>query len=503
VNTEDGGERKAHPPGGIGAVGRRAALKVGGAAALGTALASLDLVGRVAAAPNRLAHAAKPLPDIQHDFGNFIAPAETIDGVPFRFGPVHTVFVTATLNREPTRKDATALSKALTQIESAYEFSPSGLFTIVGYGRPYFLRLPSALVAKHVPATAHDPKRSVLEEAVPGPTDVHPAHEDVTKANFEVRVKIEANDLLFTFRSDHPANLSDVLQWLFHSSNSLRGRKVASPPLGDLLKVTTSRAMFVSRGLPRQLADREELPYASMIHPQSPMWMGFADQQVDGAGPAEITTFAGNRSARLTTARKGDYLDNGSIQHLSHVILDLQQYYDVDDGEPGEDADYLSRVQYMYRSNPPPARGYSDQYTDGGGPAFLRNEFRGKDDADLNAKGEGTIGQEHRIGHLSALHRVSRADDGTALHIRMDGPGYDALDVPGGAKTPKLQFTIFLPTAELFARMRAAQASTDLQSKYKVDDHDNGLERFITATRRQNFLVPPRRHRSFPLLELT
>jgi hypothetical protein len=35
-----------------------------------------------------------------------------------------------------------------------------------------------------------------------------------------------------------------------------------------------------------------------------------------------------------------------------------------------------------------------------------------------------------------------------------------------------------------------------------VDPDDNGLERFLTATRRQNFLVPPRRHRAFPLLEL-
>jgi hypothetical protein len=34
-------------------------------------------------------------------------------------------------------------------------------------------------------------------------------------------------------------------------------------------------------------------------------------------------------------------------------------------------------------------------------------------------------------------------------------------------------------------------------------DEDDGLERFISATRRQNFLCPPRRHRSFPLLELT
>ncbi|MBV9710784.1 MAG: hypothetical protein JO011_07720, partial [Ktedonobacteraceae bacterium] len=34
-----------------------------------------------------------------------------------------------------------------------------------------------------------------------------------------------------------------------------------------------------------------------------------------------------------------------------------------------------------------------------------------------------------------------------------------------------------------------------------VDSDDNGLERFLTATRRQNFLVPPRSRRAFPLRE--
>lgn len=36
-----------------------------------------------------------------------------------------------------------------------------------------------------------------------------------------------------------------------------------------------------------------------------------------------------------------------------------------------------------------------------------------------------------------------------------------------------------------------------------ADSEDDGLERFITATRRQNFLIPPRRNRAFPLRELT
>jgi hypothetical protein len=84
----------------------------------------------------------------------------------------------------------------------------------------------------------------------------------------------------------------------------------------------------------------------------------------------------------------------------------------------------------------------------------------------------------------------------------MDGAGFDNLDVPDGSKQPKLEFTAFVPTAEFFRVMRVNAAALDLQAQFGVNPADNGLERFITATRRQNFLVPPRRHRAFPLLEL-
>ncbi len=123
-----------------------------------------------------------------------------------------------------------------------------------------------------------------------------------------------------------------------------------------------------------------------------------------------------------------------------------------------------------------------------------------------------------RVGHEAALQRVSRASDGTPIHIRMDGPGIDGMDVPAfrtfpgsngvdvpaGSNQFKLQFMIFVPTADFFAQMRNSAGAQDLQHQFLANqDDDNGLERFITATRRQNFLVPPRRHRSFPLLELT
>jgi hypothetical protein len=77
------------------------------------------------------------------------------------------------------------------------------------------------------------------------------------------------------------------------------------------------------------------------------------------------------------------------------------------------------------------------------------------------------------------------------------------MDVPDGSRQPKLEFTAFVPTAEFFRVMRVNAAALDLQAQFGVNPLDNGLERFITATRRQNFLAPPRRHRAFPLLELT
>jgi len=109
------------------------------------------------------------------------------------------------------------------------------------------------------------------------------------------------------------------------------------------------------------------------------------------------------------------------------------------------------------------------------------------------------------MGHLAALQRSSRAADGTPIHIRMDGAGFSPMDVPDGSTQPTLEFTVFVPSAEFFRAMRANTAALDIIAANGdlVADDDNGLERFITATRRQNFLIPPRRHRAFPLLELT
>ena len=235
--------------------------------------------------------------------------------------------------------------------------------------------------------------------------------------------------------------------------------------------------------------------------------------------------------------RADDYLGLGSVVHLSHDIEDLFQFYatpNQDSRHPdGEDAP--ERLMYMFRANQtgtpdglPAPFNATDPFTRGGCPAFVTNRFVGTNDAMLDAQDAGGLFNPNsppatqqtqtntglgRIGHEQALQRSSRAADGTPLHIRVDGPGLSSLDVPAfttfpggtavpaGSMQPKLEFAAFFPTSEFFRQMRANSAAQDLQVQFKVDPDDNGLERFITATRRQNFLMPPRPVRSFPLIE--
>jgi hypothetical protein len=73
----------------------------------------------------------------------------------------------------------------------------------------------------------------------------------------------------------------------------------------------------------------------------------------------------------------------------------------------------------------------------------------------------------------------------------------------GRTKLPRSHFSTSWTCADFFDTMRRNQAAQNLQTQFAVDPNDNGIERFLTSTRRQNFLCPPRRHRAFPLLELT
>ncbi|MEO7020936.1 MAG: hypothetical protein ABI234_12350, partial [Ktedonobacteraceae bacterium] len=486
---------------------RRTLLKAG---SIGASAAAFAATGAVAWMPKRATAQQTTLtgtafPDIQFDIGAFVHPATTMAGVPVDFGVIFTFFAPAALTRNPTKADQTTLANALTTIEANYDFSPSGIFTIVSYGVPYFNRLPSSLVASKIPTLTFDSTRSVLEEAVAGPTDFGPQNPGITKlqANFRVPVTIETNDVLFTLRSDSLVNITEVAAW-FNGSNILNNNNVPSPAFNGLFNFGPTRLNFVQPGLPRQIANASSqaglAPFptiATEINPASSMWMGFVDQQLNGSAPnGKTVTFAGTGpnssgvgAATLTSAVAGDYFDNGAIQHLSHVLDDLEQFYTKEGSPnfPNGPEPFSERVQYMFHSRlPNGAHAFPfpedphDAFTNGGGlgapTGTLTTQQKSSVLSDFTLGAEAIFDnfdpevltqavnphKKIRVGHEFALQRSSRAQDGTALHIRNDGPGLSSLDVPDGSTVPTLEFTIFVPTSDFFQAMRVNAASLDL-----------------------------------------
>jgi hypothetical protein len=493
----------------------RRGLLIGSGAAAAT-LAVPEMLKELSWIPDRVAQAdtaAVAFPDIQFDLGPFVPPARNIDGLLVGMPPVHTVFLTARLARTPSRADQARMENALRTIEANYPYAPGGVFTHVSYSDTYFGRLPAAVVNANMPRTIAFGQQAggqpVLKRAVAGSTDVFPGNHvfELRRAAFNVPVRFESNDVLFTIRSDNVTFADDVAKWL-SGSNTLAGHPIASPRFDAGMTVTSKRFMFVQMGLPRNVAEQNRLPFASFVNPFSPMWMGFADQQVNASSPPADVTFLGAHGIKLTNAGAGDYFDNGAIQHLSHVLLDLEQFYlngrEPEEGSTDTREPFDERIQYMFTIPPEVPPDPNDPFTDGGGPrnkgtrgAFVPNVFRGADAAQRHAVQFG------RIGHNDGLHRSGRTADGRPIHLRIDGPGFDAMDTTNGRNTPKLQFSGFFPSADFFANLRRNVGAVDLLEQHDLEEEDHGIERFITATRRQNYLIPPRRHRAFPLVELT
>ena len=73
------------------------------------------------------------------------------------------------------------------------------------------------------------------------------------------------------------------------------------------------------------------------------------------------------------------------------------------------------------------------------------------------------------------------------------------------ASQPGLHFAVFVPTSSKFHAARLAMDGVlpdGTKLPFSPKDRGQGFNSGLTTTHRQNFLVPPRRHRAFPLVEL-
>ena len=101
---------------------------------------------------------------------------------------------------------------------------------------------------------------------------------------------------------------------------------------------------------------------------------------------------------------------------------------------------------------------------------------------------------------------------GTTIPVRgdfntLDNPFQYTSDPTGDHYSKKpaagLHFLMFQPTIEIFNSVRLAMDGHFPGTTLPVSPHSThaGINSVLQTTHRQNYLVPPRRHRSFPLAE--
>jgi hypothetical protein len=456
----------------------------GVAAGTATAGGLYELVDRLATAPSRPRAARRLLPE-QH-----ILDAQklvTDNGVEVVVPPLHHEVVTATVRVDATtkalRQAQLDLESALVRLEQKFEPTPAGLGITVAWGRPYFDRFVRGPASEQIPLdlrasrTRGKPTRALLD-AIRFPSDPQ-------------ATVLEHNDVAVMLRSDTRANIAVAHAALLDDL--------------DVFEKTSVRRGFVGGGfegglsLPKRMAMAAQVPGADLIPDRAELFLGFTSTQKANLGPSRIANLE-----TLGYTHPG-YFSGGTHMHLSHIFEDLETWY--------LNFDFGERVATVFRP----------------GLAVAENTQTVRQDAkEVESQAEVVRDfRRHRtIGHSGSIQTTSRLDRdvvgadgtiyprGTAVPQRAD---FNTLDNPfAWSSTPRadgllaqpaagVHFVVFNPTSDDFHRNRLAMDGVmpdGTRLPFAPRDRGQGLNFVLRTSHRQNFLVPPRRHRSFPLAEL-
>jgi hypothetical protein len=452
----------------------RRELLAGAAGALGLAgIGAYELVDQLARKPPPRP-SAPALPPEQHLLEGVEVVSES--GVEVLVPPLHHAVLTGSVELERSQlRDAQAtLAAALAGLDRDYAPSPAGLGVTVAWGLPYFDRFVPVAAARYLPFDRRAGKPALL------PSRTFPSD--------PLDTVLERNDLAVLLRSDLRDNVDEGIDRIERAG---------------VFRVTSLRRGFVGTAdgdsLPRQMAIAANVPGAGLIPAGSELFLGFTSTQKAAFGPGKIANF---ETLGYVDLRGSDYFREGTHMHLSHLTEDLESWYV--NFLYGERVTTAFRPGLVVRENTQVVPQGPAQASDS---AAVRAQFR----------------RTGRIGHSASIQTTSRlqsdvlADDGTrypkgtAVPIRAD---FNTLDNPfaysdqpaelGAGPIAGLHFVVFNPSSNDFERNRLAMDGVlpDGRLPLAARSRAQGFNSILATTHRQNFLVPPRRHRSFPLAEL-
>jgi len=476
---------------------RREFLERSGLAAL-SAAGVYALLDGVAAPPARAATGTVSPPPEQHIMRGLRVIVDS--GVAVLAPPLHHQVVTANLRVGRGKRALAAaraeLEEALRTIERRLPPTPAGLGMIVGWGAPYFReyvpsaggrRFPAYLPIDRQASTRAGAPVAALLDAEAFPSDPE-------------RLVLEENDVVVVLQSDSLAHIADA------------GRAIFSG-LAGMFELTSIRKGFVGGGfdgrtsLPKEMATRAGVPGADLIPEHAQLFLGFTSTQRSALGPDRIANF--ETLPGLTDQWPRGYFRNGTTLHLSHLFEDVQLWYQT--------SDFTQRVWLATDASRAANNVLEGTLTLPEGPADVQTEElveRFAPDAESGL-----------VGHSASMQPVNRVQQtlrdnygtlrpaGTSILQRID---FNTLDNPffwtsrprdrhSDEPSPGLHFLAFSPTSDLFRQMRLAMDGRfpdGATLPLPPTSPRLGLNGVIHATHRQNFLVPPRRRRSFPLSEL-
>ncbi|MGH2970608.1 MAG: DUF7405 family protein [Gaiellaceae bacterium] len=451
---------------------RRAFLGGAAAAAIGGG-GIYELVDRLGSAPARPVLEPAGMPPEQHLLDLSTVQSEGVEVV---VPPLHHAVVTGKLDVSDIAAAQRQLEDVLRGIDATYPLSPAGLGVTVAWGKPYFEKYVPAQAKAHMPYDRRAQKPVLL------PNRRFPSDPASTV--------LEANDLVVLLRSDRIEHI-----------DAARAQIFALP----FLEVTSIRRGFAGGGfdggqsLPKKMAVAAGVPGADLIPDGSELFLGFTSTQKAGLGPG---TIANHETLGYVDLRSG-YFRNGTHMHLSHIDEDLEAWY--------LNFDFDERVLTAFRPGMTNVR--LNAQTIPQGPAQVSSE----------AELERQFRQTGRFGHSASIQATSRLlqdtigvdgthyPKGTAIPQRAD---FNTLDNPFSfsadsrlSREPSagVHFVVFNPSGDDFERNRLAMDGVlpgGMRLPVPPRNRAQGINSVLTTTHRQNFLVPPRRHRSFPLAEL-
>jgi len=445
---------------------RRQAL-AGTAGAVAGAAGIYALVDRHSSPPRRAA-APSSLPPEQHLLDG--VQVITDNGVEVLVPPLHHAVVTGTVAADDLSKARGDLEDALGELESRYPATPAGLGITVAWGLPYFRRHVAAQWERLEPVDVRA-RTPALLDAIRFPSD--PSD-----------IELEGNDVAVLLRSDSEATIAEAEKLIFDD-------------LGVFAKTTVRRG-FAGGGLPRTLALEAGIPGADLIPEKAELFLGFTSTLKENLGPSRIANL---ETLGLVRIPQG-YFRHGTHMHLSHIHENLEKWY--------VNTSHQGRVQTTFRPGLDVPEGTLTV-------AQGRDEISTAADVRRGYRAHGAIGHSGALQTASRLARRKIGPDGTiyaagtAIPQRadfntLDNPfAWSATGVESVDPAAGVHFVVFTPTSDDFHRVRNAMDGVlpdGTTLPFDPGAEGQGFNSVLRTTRRQNFLVPPRARRSFPLSEL-